>query len=449
MVRKTLYQRWRQDALDIFQAGVEAVTPEKFILRNIRIQGDTILLGKRKLAASRIWVAGAGKVSARMARILEGILGDRITGGVVITKGNNMEPLKRIQCLESSHPIPDASSVKATKQLLESLSGLDANDRVLFLLSGGASAMMELPHPKVPLKDLQKITNLLLHSEATIHEINCLRKHISAIKGGQLLRYLRPAKVWTWVVSDVVGDDLDVIGSGPVVPDPTTFKDARRVLEKYRLWAKTPDSVRHLIDAGIQGNVPETPKPGDDLFRGCFIDIIANNQMAVEAAARKARTKGYHTLILTRFMEGETHTVARMLLAVARQVMMFGQPIRPPACLIMGGETTLKVSGPGLGGRNQQLALYAGSLLKPNEPIVVLSAGTDGEDGPTDAAGGLVDASLMANSKNVLEHPLQKYLEDNDAYPALQRLGGLIRTGPTGTNVMDITLALVGRTYVE
>ncbi|MCS7311300.1 MAG: glycerate kinase [Acidobacteria bacterium] len=445
MVRKALIERWRRDAVRCFQTAVQAVDPLVCLSRWVRLRRDGLQVGAQTWPLpERVWVVGAGKASARMAQALEAILGDRIAGGIVVSKEGYGADLRRIQVWEAGHPIPDERSVGAAGAIRRQLAAVQTRDGVFVLLSGGASALLELPVEGVSLADVQAMTDLLLRAGATIHELNAVRKHLSQVKGGQLLRWVPPAvPVWTLVISDVVGNDLSVIGSGPTVPDPSTYADAVEVLHRLQVWDCVPDAVRVHLTEGQAGRRPETPKPGDPRFARSRVWVIGDNQTALQAAAQAARARGYHVAVLTSFLEGSVVEVARWVRAVARQVQMYGQPVRPPACILMGGETTVQVRGSGLGGRNQELATRVGVLLQENEPVVFLSAGTDGTDGPTDAAGGLVDPWHVHRARQAGIHP-EPFLANNDAYHYLAQVGSLLKTGPTYTNVMDLLVLIVG-----
>ncbi|GBC84580.1 D-glycerate 2-kinase [bacterium HR11] len=445
MVRRALIERWRRDAVRCFQAAVQAVDPLTCLPRWVSLRRDGLQVGSQTWPLpGRVWVVGAGKASARMAQALEAVLGDRIAGGVVVTKEGHGVDLRRIQVLEAGHPIPDDRSLAAAEAIRRQLAAVQTGDGVFVLLSGGASALLELPVEGVTLADVQVVTDRLLRAGATIHEMNAVRKHLSRVKGGQLLRWVPPSvPVWTLVVSDVVGNDLTVIGSGPTVPDPSTYADAVEVLRRLQVWDCIPDTVRTYLTEGQAGRRPETPKPGDPLFARSHVWIVADNQTALQAAARAARDRGYHVTVLTSFLEGSVIEVARWVRAVARQVQTYGQPVRPPACVLMGGETTVQVRGSGRGGRNQELATRVGALLQEDEAVVFLSAGTDGTDGPTDAAGGLVDPWRVHRARRAGIHP-EPFLADNDTYHYLAQVGGLLKTGPTYTNVMDLLVLIVG-----
>jgi hydroxypyruvate reductase len=311
-------------------------------------------------------------------------------------------------------------------------------DLVICLISGGASALLPLPAGGITLQEKQDTTRLLLASGATIHQINTVRKHISRIKGGQLARLAAPARVESLLLSDVVGDDLDVIGSGPTAPDASTFAAAGAVLDRYQIRRRVPASVRHRVEQGERGEIPETPKPGDSLFARVRNTVVGGNRLALDAAARAARQLGYRTLILSSTIQGETREIARMHAAIAREIAATGRPIRPPACIVTGGETTVTIRGDGLGGRNQEFTLAAALDIAGLDRVVVFSAGTDGSDGPTDAAGAIADGETLARNPDA-----RLFLDRNDSYHYFQSLGDLVVTGPTNTNVMDVRLILV------
>jgi hydroxypyruvate reductase len=321
--------------------------------------------------------------------------------------------------------------------MMELLGNIRAKDLVLFLLSGGASALLADHPPGSTLADVQTVFDLLLKSGAGIHEMNTVRKHISQIKGGQLALQIYPATLCTLILSDVVGDDLDVIGSGPTVPDRSTFADTQAILEKYGLTLQIPHSIRKYLRQGLSGEIPDTPKPGHPGFNNTFNYLIGSNSIALEAAARYARAEGYHTTLLSSSVSGNAHTLAQ---ALAQQAIRWTGP--RPACLLMGGESTVTVTGQGLGGRNQQFALSAGITIQSYPHITILSAGTDGTDGPTDAAGAVANTAIMQQAASLGLDPLA-YLEDNDAYHFFEQAGGLIKTGPTQTNVMDVMMAII------
>ncbi len=409
----------RRDALAIFKAGVAAANPAAMV--------EAALKRRRDLDRyERIFVVGGGKASGTMAVAAERVLGRRITAGCIAVKDGDAAKAKRIELCPCGHPVPDNRGVGAAARIAELCSETGENDLVICLLSGGASALLPAPLPPITLAEKQEITRQLLACGATIHEINAVRKHLSAIKGGRLAKLAAPARVLTLALSDVVGDQLDVIGSGPTAPDASTFEDALAVLAKYGLKMQMPRN--------------ETPKPGDPLFERVENIIVGSNQKSMEAAAAKARALGYRTMILASTLEGETRDVARAHAAIARQIRVSGQPIKVPACVISGGETTVTIRGKGKGGRNQEFALAAAIDIAGLKDMLILSAGTDGTDGPTDAAGAMADGDTVTRS----ETDARQALAANDSYPFFEKSGDLVMTGATGTNVMDVHVILVG-----
>ncbi len=445
MSRETMLRR---KALKIFKAALAAASPGNAIRRHLRLSGgDVLVAGGRRYRLKdfrRILVVGAGKAGAAMGAAVERLLGRRIAGGWVNVKYGHLASLKRIKLHECGHPVPDEAGVRGAEQIARLLEDAGADDLVICLVSGGASALLPSPAPPVTLAEKQETTRLLLACGASIHEINAVRKHISQLKGGQLARMAHPAAVLSLLLSDVVGDDLDVIGSGPTAPDKSTFQDAAAVLEKYGIWDKVPAAVRRRIERGLRGELPETPKPGDALFDRVQNLIVGSNALAVQAAAAEARRLGLAPLVLSTRIEGETRDIARMHAAIAREVVETGRPRRAPVCLISGGETTVTLRGRGLGGRNQEFVLAAALDLAGVPGVVVLSGGTDGTDGPTDAAGAVADGFTIERARR-LGLDAARMLSENDSYHFFEPLGDLIKTGPTNTNVMDVRLLVVGR----
>jgi glycerate 2-kinase len=432
--------RIRDDALAIFQAGLKAVDSANAVRKHVRIQKDILTVGDKTYDLGQyadVYVIGAGKASAEMARPLEEILGDHLRSGVVNVKYGHSRPLRRVEVNEAGHPVPDEAGLRGTDKVKDILGRTGDRDLVIFLLSGGGSALLPSPAAGLTLDDKQRLTQLLLESGADIREINAIRKHVSAVKGGQLARLAFPSTLVSLILSDVIGDRLDSIASGPTVPDGTTFSDCLRILEKYGLAAKIPPAVRDHLERGARGEVEETPKPGDPAFLRTQNLIVGSNIQALLAAREKAVTLGYNCLILSSTIEGETRDVARMHAALAREILASGHPVRRPACLISGGETTVTIHGRGLGGRNQEFALDG------LDDIVVLSGGTDGTDGPTDAAGAIAGGATVGRAK-ALGLAAADYLRENDSYHFFKPLGDLLMTGPTLTNVMDLRLVLVG-----
>jgi len=409
----------RKHALQIFQAALAAADPYAAVLRHLQFDGHTLIAGRRRYKLAdfdRIQVIGAGKASAAMARAVERVLGRRISGGLLNVPDGTAARVHRLALLPASHPIPDDRGVEGARRILEIAHAAGPRDLLICLISGGASALLPAPVPGLSLSAKQEITRQLLNAGATIHEFNTVRKHLSLIKGGQLAAAAHPATVITLILSDVVGDRLDVIGSGPTVTDSSTIGDAESVLRKFGV----------AIPVGV---LRETPKAIEAQNL-----IVGSNRLAIDAAARKAKDLGYRTLVLSTSIEGETRDIARMHAAIAREI-----PLRRPACILSGGETTVTVRGKGLGGRNQEFVLAAAMELAG---VTVLSAGTDGLDGPTDAAGAIADAHTLARAAKLHLDP-RAFLDNNDSYHFFEKVDGLIKTGPTGTNVMDVRILLL------
>jgi glycerate 2-kinase len=431
----------RKQAFRIFRAALQAADPAEAVLRHVRRDGEWLMVARRRYRLSEfqnIYVVGAGKASAGMAAAIERLLGKRIRGGLINTKYGHCARLRWIGCNECGHPIPDRNGEIGAARIGEIAVQAGAKDLVICLISGGASALMPLPAPPVTLEEKQQTTRLLLECGADIHEINCIRKHLSLVKGGQLARLAYPATIVTLILSDVLGDDPDVIGSGPTVADRSTFAAAAGIFDKYRIAKRVPPGVRKRIYQGLE----ETAKPGDRIFRKVQNLIVGSNRLAVDAAARQARALGFRTMVLSTFLQGEAREVARVHAAIAKEIRATGRPVRPPACVISGGETTVTIRGGGLGGRNQEFALAAALDIAGLAGVVILSAGTDGSDGPTDAAGAVADGTTIARAEsdglNAARH-----LANNDSYRFFEPLGDLIKTGPTGTNVADVQITLI------
>src|SRR5579871_716371 len=430
-----------RQSLRIFRAALGAADPRQAVLAHLKIDRGTLKAGRKIYHLDRfqnIYVAGAGKASVKMAAAVEKLLGRQLRGGLINTKYGHGAHLRRTAVNECGHPLPDANGQSGAERIAAIAAQAGRNDLLIVVISGGASALMPLPAAPVTLDDKQATTRLLLDCGATIHEINCVRKHISAIKGGQLARLAYPATVVALILSDVVGDNLDVIGSGPTVPDPSTYADALAIFEKYQVTGRVPPPVLRRIQGGQQ----ETPKPGDPIFDRVQNLIVGSNRLAVDAAARQAQSLGFRTLVLSTTLEGEAREVAHVHAAIAREIRESGRPIRPPACILTGGETTVTIRSSGLGGRNQELALAAAIGIRGLADVAILSGGTDGTDGPTDAAGAIAEGSTLATAEAAGLHAAQ-YLAHNDSYHFFEKAGGLIKTGPTGTNVADIQIVLV------
>jgi len=427
MTRPTL----RRQAAQIFRAALRAADPRDAVAR--------YLAGRDYSRFRHVYVIGAGKAAASMAHAAERALGSVISGGLVNLKDGHLAKLRRVACNECGHPVPDARGVAGAERIAAIASAAGAGDLVVCLISGGASALLPLPASPVTLAEKQEVTRLLLACGAEIGEINAVRKHLSAIKGGQLARMSWPARVETLLISDVIGDRLDVIGSGPTAPDPSTFLDAAAVLDRYHLRDRVPAAVRTRIEQGVAGAVEETPKPGDRLFARVRNTVVGGNRIALDAAARHAHQLGFRTLVLSSSIAGETREIARMHAAIAREIAESGRPLKPPACIVTGSETTVTLLGAGKGGRNQEFALAAALHIAGLDNVVVFSAGTDGTDGPTDAAGAIADGDTLRRNPNA-----RRYLDNNDSYSYFEPLGDLVVTGPTNTNVADVRILLIG-----
>jgi glycerate 2-kinase len=439
----------RSDAARIWSAALRAVDPAAAVRRFVKRDGSGLMVANQplNLAGMRnVWVLGAGKAAAPMAQALEKLLGDRLSGGVLVTRYGHGLRLRKLELLEAGHPLPDANSVAAGERIMLMLQEkVTRRDLVFCLLSGGGSALLAAPAPGITLEDKLACTRLLLNSGATIQEINAVRKHLSRLKGGGLARLLSGVPVVSLILSDVVGDDLDTIASGPLVPDSTTFAQCNEILRRYRLRDSVPSAVRKRLESGAAGKIPENPKPGDAIFRRKSHILVGSNSQACTAAARTARRLGYKTLVLSSRLEGDTTEAARFHLGVLEEIVTQDRPLRRPACLISGGESTVKVTGKGRGGRNQEFALQCvRGLARLGVPCVAASLATDGTDGPTDAAGALADTTTLARGRIVGSHFLEDCLDDNDSFEYFRSLGDQIITGPTRTNVMDLHLFLVG-----
>lgn len=427
----------------IMKAALNAVDPEGALLAKVRRVENTLRVNDKTLDLSQIdqiYVIGAGKAAEPMANGLIKLIGERLSRGLVITKdGHATRRFLRdnFEILEAGHPIPDERGVQATQSILSLLENTHPNDLVICLISGGGSALLTAPVPGVSLFDLQDLTSALLASGASIHEINAIRKHLDQVKGGQLARKAYPASVLSLILSDVVGDDLDVIASGPTVPDSSCYKDAFEILCKYDLFDSVNSSIQSVLLDGMKGYLGETPKPGDPVFSKVHNVIIGSNHLASEAAAHEARKLGFNVMILTNFLQGEASQVGRVAAAMLRQITNYNQPIDRPACLILGGETTVTLRGSGLGGRNLELALSAVEDLAGIEDIALVTLATDGGDGPTNSAGAIVTGDTLSRAKKADMVP-SAFLKNNDSYHFFEKLEDLLITGPTRTNVNDL-----------
>jgi hydroxypyruvate reductase len=436
----------RHAARRILDAGIAAGDAGELTRRALRRDGDRLVVGGRTLdltGVRRVVVVGMGKASAAMAAAAEAVLGDRAIDGFVVVKAREGRLPARIEVVEAGHPIPDERGRAAAEEIVRRVRSAGPDALVLCVISGGGSALAPGPVPGVTLAEKQAVTRLLLEAGATINELNAVRKHLSTLKGGQLAREASPAPVVALLLSDVVGDPLDVIASGPTVPDPTTFDAALAVLDRFALRARVPAAVRSHLEAGARGEAAETPKPGDSVFDGVTNVVVGNNSLVVAAAAAEAARLGFPPLVLTRRLQGEAREVARFFGAILHDAAGTGTPIGRPGALIAAGETTVTVRGRGRGGRCQEFCVALVPEIAGMDGVVVLAAGTDGGDGPTDAAGGLVDPSTAGRARAQGLSPLAA-LAENDTNPFLAALGDLVSTGPTGTNLLDLYVGLLG-----
>jgi len=420
---------------EILDAGLAAADPKDAVMRSVRLEGDAVLAEDARLEPGRVFVVAAGKAAGAMARAAEELFDGRIEAGIVVTKEGHDAGPESFEAVFASHPEPDERGVEASRKVREMAESLEEGDLLVALISGGASALLADPAPPIEIGDLKKLTQDLLKSGADIGEINTVRKHVSVLKGGGLARLAAPAKVLALLLSDVVGDAPSSIASGPAAPDTTTLDGARAVLERYGI--EPPQSIAEHLE-----NAEETPKPGDPIFDNVSNIVCGGGRHAVEAAADKARDLGYEPLVLSTTMTGDARAIASVCAAVVREALESGNPAPPPCAIVSGGEATVVVRGAGTGGPNQEFALTLAVELDGVEGWAAFAADTDGNDGPTDAAGGLVDGGTMAKMREAGVDPARA-LEENDARAALEAGGALLVTGPTGTNVNDLRVVLV------
>ena len=443
----------REDIKKIFSKAVEKVNPFQMIAQNMFLEGDTLVIhyGGKTIredlnSYNRIIVLGIGKASSKMGKAIEKILGQKISNGSVITKYGHGEKLEIINVMEAAHPIPDENSIKGAGILYRLAQEADEKTLIINLVSGGGSALFSLPAEGISLIDIQEMTRVLLESGADIKEINCIRKHISRVKGGHFARVSYPSRMINIILSDVIGDRLDTIASGITVADDTTFAQAQGIIDKYHIQSKTPASIVRLIQAGLAGTVPDTPKEGDPVFAGVTNILLGNNAVACRAARDFGASLGYNAYFLTSCLSGEAKDIAQFFSAVAKDTDLNVSDFVKPTLIVAGGETTVTIRGTGKGGRNQEMALaFLIDLLESCEDfgnIYFLSGGTDGNDGPTDAAGACVWYDMKDAIHQLGLNP-SVYLDNNDAYHFFEKVEGLLMTGPTSTNVCDLQLLIV------
>ena len=431
----------RKTLTKIFQQALSSVQPRTLMRKTIRVEGGELWVGGRRYLLHEdggIYVFGSGKASVGMAREAGRVLRGYLAGGFVVSNDRN-PPLGNVGVYESSHPVPTEKSIRAAEILTHRLSGLSEKDFFIYLLSGGSSALLEKPIPPIQLPDMQKVTEMLLRHAVPIKEINIVRKHLSTVKGGRLGR-LSPARGVVLVISDVIGDDLEAIGSAPLYRDRSSFADACDILKRYDLWPRLPASVRKVLTRGLKGEIEDTPENEN---RRIDHRIIGSNSRLLAEAQQIALSFGIRSRIMTSSLRGEAREVARAIVAIGEEIIKTGHPFKGPIALIFGGETTVHVRGKGRGGRNQEMCLAALKEIGPRKGMTFLSAGSDGVDGNSDAAGAVVDFTSFEKAKN-LKLQIDDYLNNNDSHTFLKQTGDLIYTGPTGTNVMDMNILYVG-----
>ncbi len=440
-----ILKRARTIVLNCVEEALNAADPKKLLLSKLVLEDSCLRMNGDSLdlkGFENVYVVGGGKAGSSMAVALEELLGEYLTAGIVNVPKGACQETRKIELNEAGHPAPDQAGFEGTQRMMAIAEKAQENDLVICLLSGGGSSLMPLPRGNITLEDKQDLTKALLKSDAAITEINIVRKHLSAFKGGWLAKKAYPATVLNLVLSDVMGDRLDSIASGPTVPDPSTFADAQNILKYHNLLNKVSSSVSKLLSDGARGLVDETPKPGDVAFEKVINIVIGNNNVATDASCKCLKAEGLNTLLLSDALFGEARDVGEAFSRFACEIAVLGKPLPKPVGVVAGGETTVTVVGKGLGGRNQELALSAALLLKDVEGCVIASIGTDGVDGLTDAAGAIVDSSTLRRAMSKGIDP-RAFLKSNDSYHFFSQVGDLIFTGPTGTNVNDISIIVV------
>lgn len=427
----------------VIGAGLRAADPAHALLDRVHRTGHRLQVGRRSYdlrSFDRVVAVGAGKASARMAQALERVLGPYLDGGLILVKTGHSLPTKCLTVIEAGHPVPDRAGQEAAKQLRARAAELGPRDLLIVLLSGGASSLIPAPVDGVSLADKQQLTQLLLRSGAAIQEINVVRKHLSTIKGGRLAEATH-ARIVTLILSDVIGDELTAIGSGPTTPDPSTYRDAIAIMKRRRIWTKAPASIRRHLRRGERGDVSETPKPGAVRFRRVQHEIIGNNEMSLGAAAQAAARGGLRTVLFSTPIIGEASTAGTAFASLVNRLSGAKGMVQRPYCLVAGGEPTVTVTGRGKGGRAQEFAAAAACEIAGLPKTWIAAIGTDGTDGPTDVAGAVVSGGTVDQAKPEGVN-LRRALAQHNTYPALHALKSHIVTGPTGTNVNDLYLLL-------
>ncbi|HOI30299.1 MAG TPA: glycerate kinase [Melioribacteraceae bacterium] len=439
-------EKLKKNLNEILNAAIDSVKPSELIRRTVMIEGNQLVIKNNKFPVDsykNIYLLGAGKASAAMAYEFEKLLGPKISSGVVSTKYGHSLPCSRIKVIESGHPVLDENGLRAGKEMLELAERCGENDLVICLLSGGGSSLVESLPAEFSLPELQEVFRILLGCGANIEEMNIVRRHLSKIKGGILAEIIFPATCVSLILSDVINDPLEAISGGVTSPDPSTFEDAYNVLNKYNITKSIPERIHTYITNGIKGLIPETVKPGNIIFKNVTNIILGNNKEALKNARDRAVSLGYNTIIYSEDLQGEAREIGKLFASIAKEIHGDGNPVPAPACVLIGGETTVTIRGKGSGGRNQEVVLAALLEMKNHKfEYIIASCGTDGTDGPTDAAGAFVSDQIISKSENLKLDPAE-YLSTNDSYNFFAKTGGLIITGPTGTNVMDIAVILI------
>ncbi|WP_406660960.1 glycerate kinase [Methanolobus sp. ZRKC3] len=438
-----MQDKLRSDAFEIFRKALSAVEPSSCISNSVCRDDNTLIVGDRAYdltSYENVFLVSFGKAAVAMASAMETILDEYISDGFAITKYGFGGTLKKLEVLEAGHPIPDDNSVAAGIMIRDMLERTGKNDLIVFLISGGGSALLTLPRKGISVSDIVGLTDGLICSGATIDELNTVRKHLSAVKGGGLAKMAYPSESVSLILSDVVGDPLDVIASGPTVPDSSTFEEFLEIITRYDL--KLSSAVQGLLDDGLEGVLEETPKSSGPIFDRTYHYLVGTNSLALHEAERKASELGYNTLILTSSLIGEAKEVAKVFASIAREERLKGMPVPLPACILAGGETTVTMRGKGKGGRCQEMALSFGIEVNGLENVLLLPGATDGNDGTSDAAGAFADGSTFRDGKDI-GMDARLMLLKNNSYSFFKETGDLLLTGPTGTNVMDIYILLI------
>lgn len=443
--RDRLARRTRRLLLETLEFALSSVDPHVLVPQVVKRRGEKLQIGRQIIPLGdydRIFVVGAGKASGAMTEALEAILGNRLDGGlIVVPSGQESPKLSRTRAITTPHPTPDASSVNATKELTALVEELNSRDLLICVISGGGSALLSLPKEPLTIEDKARVAQLLMNAGATIVELNTVRKHLSAIKGGWLAKRSHAGRILGLIISDVVGDRLDSIASGPISPDLTTFSEAIGVLRKYNLWESIPSSAKEILSEGTRGSIPETPKGKDPCFKKVSYHFVGNNRLACASAERYLRSRGIRTTILSSSVTGEARYLGSFIGSLTKEVVKFNEPFRKPCAFILGGETTVTVTGSGLGGRNQECTMACAKEIQGLKGVAMTSIGTDGIDGSTDAAGAIADGMTISKSEE-LNLKFDELLAKNDSYRFFLPLMDLVMTGRTNTNVNDIAVVV-------